>query len=74
MRFLNTALNIAGMLLISLGIIFFLFLLGISDPEIEGESGRTSLSTYFLSLIPITMGILFFIISLKIKKKIKNSN
>jgi ABC-type multidrug transport system permease subunit len=69
MRFLIIALNIAGALFVIFGIIFFLFLFGLNDPEIEGDSGRISLGTYFLSLIPIAIGVLFFIISLKVKKK-----
>jgi hypothetical protein len=45
----------------------------VSDPGIEGESGRTPLSTYFISLIPILLGILLLIISYKgSKKKISN--
>jgi hypothetical protein len=68
MKFWKTALAIVGALLISFGIILFICLLGLNDPEIEGESGRISLGTYFTTLIPITIGILLFLISLKIKE------
>ena len=67
--FLKNAFKIAATLLILVGIMLFLFCLALNDPEIEGESGRISLGTYFISLIPIIIGILFFIVSSKIKKK-----
>ncbi|MDB5143788.1 MAG: hypothetical protein JWQ66_2501 [Mucilaginibacter sp.] len=57
------ALKIAlGALFIICGVLFFIFLRELNDPEVEGESGRISLITYFYSLIPITIGliILFF--------------
>lgn len=66
-------LTIAGTLLIIAGVFLFIFCYLINDPEIEGESGRTPLSAYFISLIPIVLGILLFIISYKIKKN-RNSD
>ena len=68
MRFLKVVLDIVSILLIISGISVFFILLGLNDPEIEGESGRISLGTYFISLIPITIGILFLIFSSTIKK------
>jgi len=59
MKALRTA---GGAFFIISGILFFIFLRELNDPEIEGDSGRISLGTYLLSLIPITIGvvILFF--------------
>ncbi|MET3503284.1 hypothetical protein ABIC45_004921 [Mucilaginibacter rubeus] len=52
----------SGVVFIIIGVLFFIFLRMLNDPEIEGESGRIGLDTYFISLIPITIGliILFF--------------
>ena len=69
MKFWKPATAIAGALFIFCGIVFIIFCSAISDPEIEGESARTSLGTYFLSLIPISIGVIFFIVSSKIKEK-----
>jgi hypothetical protein len=66
---LKTFLNITGALLIVAGIFLFSFSAMISDPEIEGESGRTPLSAYLISLIPMAIGILLLVLSYKIKKK-----
>lgn len=54
--------TVVGALLIISGILFFIFLRELNDPEIEGDSGRISLGTYLLSFIPIAIGvvILFF--------------
>ena len=57
-----------GMFFIAIGVLFFMFLLALNDPEIEGESGRITLDTYFISLIPISIGV---IILLPRKKTIK---
>ena len=62
------ALVIAGTLSIIFGIMALLFLHELSDPEIEGESGRIGLGAYFVALIPVVIGILF-IFSSKIKRK-----
>jgi hypothetical protein len=62
-------LNITGILLIITGMLLFAFCYTSSDPEIEGESGRTPLSAYFMSLIPIAVGVLLLILSHKSKKK-----
>lgn len=73
MNRLTTILNIIGFLLIIAGILLFSFCAMISDPEIEGESGRTPLNAYFISLIPSVIGIVLLILSNKIKKnKISN--
>jgi hypothetical protein len=58
MKFWRTVLSIVSALFISSGFLLFIFLLTLSDPEVEGESGRISLGTYLLSLIPITIGII----------------
>lgn len=68
MKKITIFLIIAGTLLIITGILLFIFCYLTSDPEIEGESGRTPLSAYLISLIPIALGIFLFIISNKIKK------
>jgi len=67
MKALKTAL---GSFFIISGVLFFIFLRALNNPEIEGESGRISLGTYFLSLIPITIGILILLV----KQTNKNRN
>lgn len=69
MKPLRTTLCIASVLFILSGIIFFFFLIALNDPEIEGDSGRVSLSTYFISLIPIAIGTFLFLIFSKLNKK-----
>lgn len=49
---------VAGAFFIIVGILFFMFLRALNDPEIEGESGRISLGTYAISLIPIVIGLI----------------
>jgi len=56
-----------GLFFIICGILFFIFLRELNDPEIEGESGRIGLGEYFLSLIPITIGIVILLLSEKNK-------
>jgi drug/metabolite transporter (DMT)-like permease len=73
MKKLTTLSNIFGVLLIIIGVLMFAFCSMISDPEIEGESGRTPLSAYCISLVPIVMGILLLIFSYKSGKN-KTSN
>ena len=68
MKYLADFLIVLGILFIMSGILFCVFCFLASDPEIEGESGRTGLGSYLLSLIPIGLGILFFILSHKIKR------
>jgi hypothetical protein len=70
MKKLTIFLIVAGVLLIITGLLWIAFCYSISDPEIEGESARTPLSSYLLSLVPITLGVLFLIISNKVEKKI----
>lgn len=65
MRVLKMA---AGVFFILVGVLFFIFLKGLSDPEIEGDSGRISLDTYFLSLIPITIGAIILLFQRNNKK------
>jgi hypothetical protein len=69
MKKLTTFLSIAGIFLIITGMLFFVFCYTSSDPEIEGESGRTPLSAYFISIIPIAMGASLLFLSNKNKKK-----
>jgi len=70
MRFWTAVLGIAGGLLIIIGILFFLFLLALNDPDVEGDSGRVHLGAYFISLIPITIGsIIVFNIFLRKRKE-----
>lgn len=73
MKKLTTFSSIFGGLLIVGGALMFAFCRIISDPEIEGESARTPLSAYLISLVPIAMGILLLILSNNGKKK-KTSN
>jgi len=56
-----------GVFFIIGGILFFVFLRELSDPEIEGDSGRIGWDTYYLCFIPIIIGliILFFQITSK---------
>jgi hypothetical protein len=66
---LKTILNITGALFIMAGVLLLAFCYMVSDPEIEGDSGRTPLSSYLISLIPILFGILLLIISNNNRKK-----
>jgi membrane protein DedA with SNARE-associated domain len=68
MKRLTTFLNIIGSFLIVAGILLFSFCAMISDPEIEGESGRTPLSAYLISTTISVIGILLLIVSYKRKK------
>ena len=61
-------LNIIAFLFIAVSLLSFLFCAMISDPEVEGESGRTPLSAYLISLIPSVIGCLLLILSYRIKK------
>ena len=61
-------LNIAGALFIIVGVLLFTFCYMISDPEIEGESARTPLSAYLMTLIPVALGILLIMLAHRIKK------
>ena len=67
MRTKTILLNIAGVLLFVAGAFLFTICYMTSDPEIEGESARTPLSAYLISLIPMFLGILLFIVSHKIR-------
>jgi len=60
----------AGVFFITAGILFFIFLRMLNDPEVEGESGRIGFGAYFVSLIITAIGfiILFF------KRNNRNSN
>jgi len=55
---MNAVKSTLGLILIIAGILFFIFLRMLNDPEVEGESGRISFSTYFLSLIQIIIGMI----------------
>ena len=61
---------IIGAFFIIIGVLFFIFLRELNDPEIEGNSGRISLGSYFISIIPITIGVVI----LFLQKKKLNSN
>jgi heme/copper-type cytochrome/quinol oxidase subunit 2 len=63
-----TFLIIVGILLIIVGMLLFTFCYMVSDPEIEGDSGRTGLGSYLLTLIPVAIGILLLILSSRMKK------
>ena len=56
-----------GALFIMIGVLFFVFLRMLNDPEVEGNSGRIRLSEYFISFIPIAIGLI--ILFLKNNKK-----
>jgi len=65
------ALKIAfGSMFIIGGVLFFIFLRMLNDPEVEGDSGRIRLGTYFISLIPVTIGVCILLF----KQGNKNSN
>jgi len=49
---------IAGIFLIIVGVLLFIFLRALNDPEIEGDSGGISLGAYFISLIPTVIGVI----------------
>ncbi|GEM_PF-1481418 len=61
---------IAGAFFIIIGVLLFIFLRELNDPEIEGDSGRIGLDSYFISLILIIIGVIILFIP---KNKI-NSN
>ena len=73
MKIWITFLIIVGILLIIGGGLLFTFCYLVSDPEIEGDTGRTSLGSYLITLIPIVIGILLLILSNRMKKN-KASN
>ncbi len=58
---MKSVLAVASWLFIIAGVLFFFFLRMLNDPEVEGESGRISIGTYFISLIPIAIGALVLI-------------
>ena len=53
---------VIGVFFIVIGVLFFAFLRMLNDPEIEGESGRVSLDTYLISLIPIAIGVVILLL------------
>jgi uncharacterized membrane protein HdeD (DUF308 family) len=61
---------IVGAFFIIIGVLLFIFLRELNDPEIEGDSGRIGLDSYFISLILIIIGVII----LFIPKNNKNSN
>ena len=61
---------VVGAFLIIIGVLFFIFLRELNDPEVEGESGRVSLGEYSISLIPITIGMVILLFPKKNKKPI----
>lgn len=69
MKKYTTILNLAGGFLIFVGVLFIFYCYSISDPDIEGPSGRTPISTYLLSLFPILFGIVLLITSYKSSKE-----
>lgn len=52
---------VAGIFFIIIGILFFIFLRMLNDPEVEGDSGRISIGEYLLCLIPITIGLIILL-------------
>lgn len=58
-----------GVFFIIIGILFFIFLRELNDPEVEGESGRISLGAYSLSLIPILIGVVILLFQRKSESK-----
>jgi hypothetical protein len=61
---------IIGAFFIIIGVLLFIFLRELNDPEIEGDSGRIGLDSYFISFILIIIGVII----LFIPKNNKNSN
>jgi hypothetical protein len=51
-----------GILFIISGVLYFIFLRLLNDPEVEGESGRIPLITYSYSFIPIITGIIILLL------------
>jgi len=63
------ALKIAiGVFFIIIGILFFIFLRELNDPEIEGDSGRIGWDTYYLCLIPTIIGVIILLLQINSKK------
>jgi hypothetical protein len=50
-----------GVFFIIIGILFFVFLRMLNDPEVEGNSGRIALGIYFIALIPISTGLMILL-------------
>ena len=65
---------IISSLLFIASILLLIFCAAIDDQEVEGLSGATPASDYFISLIPSVIGVLLLIISYKWNKKENNSN
>jgi hypothetical protein len=57
-----------GAFFIIVGILFFIFLRELNDPEIEGDSGRIGWDTYYLCLIPIIIGLIILLLQINSKK------
>jgi EamA domain-containing membrane protein RarD len=56
---------IAGTIFIFIGVLLFIFLRELNDPEIEGESGRVGLGLYFIPLLSIIIGVFIMFIPKK---------
>jgi hypothetical protein len=52
---------VLGLFFVISGILFFIFLRLLNDPEVEGESGRISFGLYCYALIPITIGMVILL-------------
>ncbi|BAU52653.1 hypothetical protein [Mucilaginibacter gotjawali] len=56
---------IAGAFFIIIGVLLFVFLRELNDPEVEGDSGRIGLGSYLISLILIIIGVIILFIPKK---------
>ncbi len=61
---------IAGVFFIIIGVLLFVFLRELNDPEVEGDSGRIGLESYLMPLIAAIIGVIILFFS----KNNKNSN
>lgn len=53
---------IVGVTFIVIGILFFIFLRELNDPEIEGDSGRIGIGSYIGSVALIIIGIIILLL------------
>ena len=56
MKFWAVVSVIVGASLIIIGVLLFIFLRELNDPEIEGETGRIGWDSYFIPIVLMVIG------------------
>jgi len=67
MKFWKVIRVITGSCFTIIGVLLFIFLRELNDPEIEGETGRIGLDSYFISLFLIIIGVVILVIPINNK-------